>query len=155
MKCEYYKLDDINGYGSPVCFGTKEREICSCHGDKNRCDFNYFPKKQNEFETLLEDYRKFNTQSIKAKVKLEEATEEYRKINNELTKIIQAIEEFKKKIDYDKFRKAVIDFTFDSVPSCLFDLIRDKIYDELDNDEIFNLALQMGIDCSDYLIKGD
>jgi len=35
--------------------------------------------------------------------------------------------------------------------SHLFDLIRDKIYDELDNDEIFNLALQMGIDCSKYV----
>lgn len=123
MKCECYKLDDVNGYGSPVCFGTKECEICSCHGDKNKCDFNYFPKKQNEFSALLEEYRKLNTQSIMAKVKLEEATEEYRKINNELTKVIQVIEEFKKKIDYDKFRKAVIDFIFDSVPSSLFDLI--------------------------------
>lgn len=149
MKCECYKFDDMNG--APVCFGTKEHEICACRGDKNKCDFNYFPKEQNDFGALLEDYRKLNTQSIMAKTKLAEATEEYRKINNELTKIIQAIEEFKKKIDYDKIRKSVIDFTFDSVPSCLFDLIRDKIYDELDNDEIFNLALQMGIDCSKYI----
>ena len=152
MKCEAYKRDEENGFS--VCFATKECEICACRGDKNKCDFNYFPKKENDFETLLENYNKLNTQSIKAKIKLEEATEEYRKINNELTKIIQVIEEFKKKIDYDKFRKAVIDFTFDSVPSCLFDLISDKIYDELDNDEIFNLALQMGMDCSDF-IKGE
>ena len=152
MKCECYKSDDING--SPICSATKECEICACRGDKNKCDFNYFPKEQNKFEILLEDYRKLNTQSIMAKIRLEEATEEYRKINNELTKIIQVIEEFKKKIDYDKLRKAVIDFIFDSVPSFLFDLISDKIYDELDSDEIFNLALQTGIDCSDF-IKGE
>ena len=152
MKCECYKSDDMNG--SPVCFGTKEREICACRGDKNKCDFNFFPKEQSEFGTLLENYNKLNTQCIMAKIKLEEATKEHQKINNELIKAIQAIEDFKKKIDYDKLRKAVIDFIFDSVPSFLFDLISDKIY-KLCRDEIFNLALQMEIDCSDYFIKGE
>lgn len=147
MACECYKSDEN---GSPICFGTKEREICACRGDKNKCDFNYFSKEQNEFGALLENYRKLNTQCILAKVKFEEATEEYRKINNELTKAIQALEDFKKKIDYDRLRKAVIDFIFNSVPSFLFDLICDKIY-ELCKDEIFNLALQMEIDCSDFI----
>ena len=151
MKCECYKSDEN---GAPVCFGTKECEICACRGDKNKCDFNYFPKKENDFETLLENYNKLNTQCIMAKVKLEEVTKEYIKLNNEYAKASQAIKEFKEKIDYDRLRKAVIDFTSDSVPSFLFDLISDKIY-ELCKDEIFNLALQMGIDCSDYFIKGE
>ena len=36
MKCKYY-LEDENG--SPVCFDTKEHEICTCRGDRNKCDF--------------------------------------------------------------------------------------------------------------------
>ena len=152
MACECYKLNGPNS--SPICFGTKECEPCLCNGDKNKCDFNYFPKKENDFKALLENYSKLNTQCIIAKVKFEEATEEYRKINNELTKAIQAFENFKKKIDYDRLRKAIIDFTSDSVPSFLFNLISDKIY-ELCKDEIFDLALQMEIDCSDYFIKGE
>ena len=151
MACECYKLNGPNS--SPICFGTKECEPCSCNGDKNKCDFNYFPKKENDFKTLLENYNKLNTQCIMAKVKLEEVTKEYIKLNNEYAKANQAIKDFKEKIDYDRLRKAVIDFIFDSVPSFLFDLISDKIY-ELCKDEIFNLALQMEIDCSDF-IKGE
>ena len=148
MKCECYKFDSENG--APICSATKECEICACRGDKNKCDFNYFPKEQNDFKTLLENYTKINTQCIMTKVKLEEIKEEYTKLNNECIKANQVLENFKKKINYDKLRKAVINFTFDSVPSFLFDLISDKIY-ELDKDEIFNLALQMEIDCSDFI----
>jgi len=151
MRCEYYKLNGPNS--SPICFGTKECEPCSCNGDKSKCNFNYFLKEQSEFRTLLENYNKLNTQCIMAKIKLEEATKEHRRINNEYVKASQAIKDFKEKIDYDKLRKAVINSIFNSVPSLLFDLISDKIY-ELCKDEIFNLALQMEIDCSDF-IKGE
>ena len=33
--CECYKIE----YGKTVCYGTKEREECSCSGDKNKCNF--------------------------------------------------------------------------------------------------------------------
>ena len=33
--CECYKTE----YGKTVCYGTKEREACSCGGDKNKCNF--------------------------------------------------------------------------------------------------------------------
>lgn len=36
-----YKLCDcfhIKG-GNPVCFGTKEQDVCSCNGDRTKCDF--------------------------------------------------------------------------------------------------------------------
>lgn len=33
--CDCYHVDsDI-----PRCYGTKEMDICSCNGDKNKCDF--------------------------------------------------------------------------------------------------------------------
>lgn len=28
-----------NEFGRDVCYGTKEREQCSCGGDKDKCDF--------------------------------------------------------------------------------------------------------------------
>ena len=27
------------GWGRPVCYGTKEREECTCGGDMRKCDF--------------------------------------------------------------------------------------------------------------------
>jgi len=33
--CECYHVE----YGEPRCWGTKEREICSCDGNKNKCNF--------------------------------------------------------------------------------------------------------------------
>lgn len=33
--CECYKIE----YGKAICYGTKEREECSCGGDKNKCNF--------------------------------------------------------------------------------------------------------------------
>lgn len=34
-KCRCYHTE----YGKPQCWGTKEREECSCDGDKNKCNF--------------------------------------------------------------------------------------------------------------------
>lgn len=33
--CECYKIE----YGKTVCYGTKEKEECSCGSDKNQCNF--------------------------------------------------------------------------------------------------------------------
>lgn len=33
--CDYYHVE----YGKPRCWGTKEKEECSCGGNKNRCNF--------------------------------------------------------------------------------------------------------------------
>lgn len=151
MACECYKLNGPNS--SPICFGTKECESCSCNGDKNKCDFNYFPKKENDFETLLENYNKLHIQWAREKIKLEEAIEKYTKINNQRIEANQAIRNFKEKINYDKLRRAVINFISDSVPPTLFKLIINRVY-ELDSDEIFILAREMEINCSDF-IKGE
>ena len=34
-KCQCYRTE----YGNNVCYGTKEKEICSCGGDRHKCDF--------------------------------------------------------------------------------------------------------------------
>ena len=34
-KCQCYRTE----YGNNVCYGTKEKEVCSCGGDKRKCDF--------------------------------------------------------------------------------------------------------------------
>ena len=39
-KCSCYHED----YNRPECWGTKEREICSCGGDESKCDF--YPRKR-------------------------------------------------------------------------------------------------------------
>lgn len=41
--CESYRS---NYYGVDVCFGTKERDACSCNGDENKCDF--YPEKREK-----------------------------------------------------------------------------------------------------------
>lgn len=35
MKCSCFQVE----YGKTVCYGTKEREECSCGGDKGKCNF--------------------------------------------------------------------------------------------------------------------
>lgn len=34
-KCDCFHEE----YGKTVCYGTKEREVCSCSGDKGKCNF--------------------------------------------------------------------------------------------------------------------
>lgn len=34
-KCNCYHEE----YGTAECWGTKERELCSCNGDQTKCDF--------------------------------------------------------------------------------------------------------------------
>ena len=33
--CSCYHIE----YGEPRCWGTKEREVCSCNGNKEKCNF--------------------------------------------------------------------------------------------------------------------
>lgn len=35
MKCDCFREQ----YGKTVCYGTKEIDVCSCDGDKSKCDF--------------------------------------------------------------------------------------------------------------------
>lgn len=72
MNCDAYhtQLDYNNGLIS-VCFGTKEREECTCGGDTEKCNFykfGYLPKTVNkaqnnmsyeEYMELLRLARKF------------------------------------------------------------------------------------------------
>ncbi len=39
QRCDCYESDNwfLSGYGT--CLGTKEKEPCSCKGDRNKCDF--------------------------------------------------------------------------------------------------------------------
>ena len=47
MKCECYSKQEIIDYYSlssdrrliSICNGTKERDVCSCKGDRAKCDF--------------------------------------------------------------------------------------------------------------------
>ena len=43
-KCDCYHIE----HGMSVCWGTKERETCTCDGDKSRC--NFYPEKRKEPE---------------------------------------------------------------------------------------------------------
>ena len=36
IKCSCYHEND---YGKPRCWGTKEREECTCNGDRTKCNF--------------------------------------------------------------------------------------------------------------------
>ena len=38
--------DCLREYERDVCWGTKEREECSCGGDESKCDF--YPEKRDE-----------------------------------------------------------------------------------------------------------
>ena len=38
QRCECYHT----GHGTAECWGTKEREYCTCLGDKSKCNFGYF-----------------------------------------------------------------------------------------------------------------
>lgn len=59
-KCDcYHKETLVVGYEFPnlpvrkaigVCYGTKEREECTCGGDKHRC--NFYPEKREEREPV-------------------------------------------------------------------------------------------------------
>jgi len=40
-------------YGKQVCYGTKEREECSCEGDPNKC--NFYPEKRNNTRYMIAD----------------------------------------------------------------------------------------------------
>ena len=35
LPCDWYHVE----YGKPHCWGTKEKEVCNCGGDKNKCNF--------------------------------------------------------------------------------------------------------------------
>ena len=42
-QCECYeRINDSKGGFTPICNSTKEREVCSCGGNKEECDF--YPK---------------------------------------------------------------------------------------------------------------
>ena len=34
-RCDAYRLEN----GKPVCFGTKDKDPCTCGGDRKKCDF--------------------------------------------------------------------------------------------------------------------
>lgn len=39
-QCECYEqINNSTGGFAPICNGTKEREVCSCGGNKEKCDF--------------------------------------------------------------------------------------------------------------------
>lgn len=42
--CECYHIEN----GEIVCWGTKEKDHCSCGGDKRLCDFYEYGKKENK-----------------------------------------------------------------------------------------------------------
>lgn len=155
MICECYKLNGPQG--SAICFGTKECEACTCDGNKNKCNFNYFPKDDNDFETIWNIYTEANTNYLVLKTEktelmqqLEQVSLKLNKWAYELEKATDVFRKFKDKIDYDKLRTAVLDHIADSIPSYLFDLISDKIH-TLDDDELFDIARQQEIDFSKYM----
>ena len=41
-KCSCWNEND---YGLERCWGTKERDVCDCGGDKRKCNFNLYPEK--------------------------------------------------------------------------------------------------------------
>lgn len=47
--CHCYHVE----YGKPVCWGTKEREECSCGGDESKC--NFYPNKHVKAEKASTD----------------------------------------------------------------------------------------------------
>ncbi len=34
-RCDYFRIEN----SKPVCWGTKEKELCFCEGFKRKCDF--------------------------------------------------------------------------------------------------------------------
>lgn len=53
-KCSCWHQIDPYPYDSKidgVCYGTREREYCQCHGDQSKCDF-YPPKGSGQMDTL-------------------------------------------------------------------------------------------------------
>ena len=64
MKCEGWSFDGMC-HGKPIyrCNGTKEKEICSCEGNKCKCDFyeNVRLKGKLEEETIkIDENKPFN-----------------------------------------------------------------------------------------------
>lgn len=52
-------------YGKQVCYGTKEREECSCEGDPNKCNFYLEKRTENKTDITAEKYQKVLRELIK------------------------------------------------------------------------------------------
>ena len=46
--CDCYRAEENWLHEIGVCFGTKERDPCSCGGDESKCDF--YPEKRKKAE---------------------------------------------------------------------------------------------------------
>lgn len=64
IKCDAYhnERNYLGGFG--ICYGTKEREPCSCGGDYNKCNFYSHGLKRNNKEELINKLKDF-TEVIK------------------------------------------------------------------------------------------
>jgi hypothetical protein len=60
MKCSCFREQ----YGKTVCYGTKEIDVCSCDGDKSKCDF--YPEVREKANPMTNGDR-INTMSDKEK----------------------------------------------------------------------------------------
>ena len=45
-----YTQEKDKTIGYPRCYGTKDRDLCSCHGDVSKC--NFYPEKRKENKTM-------------------------------------------------------------------------------------------------------
>ena len=64
IKCDAYhnERNYLGGFG--ICYGTKEKEPCSCGGDYNKCNFYSHGLKRNNKKELIEKLEDF-TEVIK------------------------------------------------------------------------------------------
>lgn len=60
MKCDCFREQ----YGKTVCYGTKEIDVCSCGGDKSKC--NFYPEVRKKAKSMTNADR-INTMSDKEK----------------------------------------------------------------------------------------
>lgn len=66
-KCNCYHEE----YNKTECWGTKERDECSCNGDETKCDF--YPKKRAEAQAR-KTIKEFKAKELRSK-ELQEAYE--------------------------------------------------------------------------------
>ena len=48
-KCDCYHLE----HGVSVCWGTKEKDLCTCGGDKKKC--NFYPENRQTPKTAVQE----------------------------------------------------------------------------------------------------
>lgn len=53
-KCNCYHED----YGKSECWGTKERDVCSCGGDEAKCNFYTEKRASAQARKVIEEFRK-------------------------------------------------------------------------------------------------